>query len=49
MIKQNKEVAATPFCVDDKIAELLQKKCTVITVQDILAAAGNLESEEARQ
>ena len=49
MIKQNSEVAATPLCIDDKVAELLQKKSTVITVQDILAAAGNVESDEARQ
>ena len=49
MIKQNKEIAATPLCVEEKVAELLQKKSTVITVQDILAAAGNVESDEARQ
>ena len=49
MIKQNKEVAQTPFVPEDKIAELLQKNCSMITVQAILDTAGKIENDEERQ
>ena len=49
MIKQNKEVAQTPFVPEDKIAELLQKNCSMITVQAILDTAGKIANDEERQ